>query len=305
MTKRCKDEITEINEDHVEEEEEEGEILPSMIVFDLDDCLWTPEMHELYDMPSIPVRGNLNPIQSGNGSVKDKDDNDDTYEDEDYEGDDNTTTNKRRKKKCKETKKQSKRTSRSSSTASSKNSNDKSASSRSTSNYNNNDEEEEVGVVGLRVPGTSQSVYLYKGARLALREIALNVDKYKDVIIAVASTSLQPSYSHQCINNIDIIPGLTMRDMFQYDEIGRDGHLTSRKTTHFESLHRKSHIPYDEMLFFDDCNWGDHVGDLAETYGVVGQRTPHGLQIEEFFAGLEKYRKSKSGRTTHGGNSSN
>jgi hypothetical protein len=29
--------------------------LPSMIVFDLDDCLWTPEMHEL------PVHGELNP----------------------------------------------------------------------------------------------------------------------------------------------------------------------------------------------------------------------------------------------------
>ena len=30
-------------------------LLPSMIVFDLDDCLWTPEMHELPGIPEIPV----------------------------------------------------------------------------------------------------------------------------------------------------------------------------------------------------------------------------------------------------------
>ena len=35
-----------------------------MIVFDLDDCLWHPEMHELPGMPSKPVHGDL-----GNGQV--------------------------------------------------------------------------------------------------------------------------------------------------------------------------------------------------------------------------------------------
>jgi len=32
-----------------------------MIVFDLDDCLWTPEMHELPGCPEIPVHGPLVP----------------------------------------------------------------------------------------------------------------------------------------------------------------------------------------------------------------------------------------------------
>ena len=40
----------------------------AMIVFDLDDCLWTPEMHELYGMPSKPVRGNLNPDDEDDSS---------------------------------------------------------------------------------------------------------------------------------------------------------------------------------------------------------------------------------------------
>jgi magnesium-dependent phosphatase-1 len=33
------------------------------VVFDLDDCLWTPEMHELYGKPSKPIHGILNPHQ--------------------------------------------------------------------------------------------------------------------------------------------------------------------------------------------------------------------------------------------------
>ncbi len=35
--------------------------LPTMIVFDLDDCLWSPEMYTLYAKPSLPVEGDLNP----------------------------------------------------------------------------------------------------------------------------------------------------------------------------------------------------------------------------------------------------
>lgn len=42
------------------------------------------------------------------------------------------------------------------------------------------------------------------------------------------------------------------------------------------------------MLFFDDCNWVDHVGDM-EGLGVTGIRTPEGLTFEEFERGLELY----------------
>ena len=114
-----------------------SEKLPSMIVFDLDDCLWTPEMHELYDAPTIPIQGNLNPSSS---------------------------------------------------------------------------EEEEKGVVGMGVPRIGQIVRLYDGARQSLRELALN-PKYKNIILAVASTSLEPSYSHLCLEGIEVIPGLTIKDM--------------------------------------------------------------------------------------------
>ena len=209
-----------------------SELLPSLIVFDLDDCLWTPEMHELSGMPSVPVEGPLDP----------------------------------------------------------------------------RDNNSQLGTVGMKVPSRRRGnkgfdwggyahdgeevVELYPGARLVLRELATN-PKYARVMIAVASSSLEPSYSRACINGIEIVDGLTMKDMISYSQIGREGQLTSRKTSHFKLIHEQSGIPYDEMLFFDDCNWGDHVGDLQNAFGVTGVRTPQGLQLDEFHHGLEKYKNRR------------
>ena len=206
--------------------------LPSIIVFDLDDCLWTPEMHELSGMPSIPVEGPLDP---------------------------------------------------------------------------NNPSESPLGTIAMRVPSkrrgrwggggggvdNDEMVELYPGARLALRELALN-PKYRHVQIAVASSSLEPSYSRACIHGIEIVPDVTMKDMIRYAQIGREGKLTSRKTSHLKLIHEESGgVPYGEMLFFDDCNWGDHVGDLNRALGVVGVRTPNGLTLEEFHRGLELYKMER------------
>ena len=33
---------------------------PALVVWDMDDCLWSPEMFTLSEMPSDPVRGDLN-----------------------------------------------------------------------------------------------------------------------------------------------------------------------------------------------------------------------------------------------------
>jgi magnesium-dependent phosphatase 1 len=56
--------------------------------------------------------------------------------------------------------------------------------------------------------------------------------------------------------------------MFSFDRIEK---LTPRKTTHFRELHKESKVPFEEMLFFDDCNWGDHCEDVTGTFGVVSQ----------------------------------
>ena len=148
-----------------------------MIVFDLDDCLWTPEMHELPGCPEIPVHGELNPNNTGGKQQK--------------------------------------------------------------------------GVVGLQVPRYRDTVTLYDGARKVLYELATN-PIYKDVLLATASSSLEPSYSYACLAGIEILPGLTMGDMMSFNQIGRSGNLSPDKTTHFRELHDESGVPYNEMLFFDD-----------------------------------------------------
>ena len=114
---------------------------------------------------------------------------------------------------------------------------------------------------------------------------------YRGILLAAASTSLEPKYSDACLRALEILPGLTVHDMLSYRQIGRDGVLTSDKRTHFRLLHQESGVPYTEMLFFDDCNWGDHVGTLWRAHGVVGQRTPAGLTFVEFEQGLARYRK--------------
>ena len=113
--------------------------LPTMIVFDLDDCLWQPEMHELYGKPTKPQRGVLNSHMPKESHVE--------------------------------------------------------------------------GVVGLANQG-GQTVTLYEGARRALYELATDV-RYRDIIVAVASTSLEPTYSHACLEGIEILPGKTMRSIIR------------------------------------------------------------------------------------------
>lgn len=213
-------------------EGQSDDLLPTMIVFDLDDCLWHPEMHELPSKPTIPVEGPLDPLHPATSPL----------------GTIGLC--------C--------------------------SSSRRGGGFG----------WGSSVGGTNDddgtTVYLYDGARRVLRELALN-PRYKDIILAAASSSLEPSYSRACLHHIEIIPDVTMNQLLIHQEIGRTGHLTSRKTTHFRGLQASSQVPYDEMLFFDDCNWGDHVGDLERTLGVVGQRTPQGLTFSEFEQGLAKY----------------
>ncbi len=66
----------------------------------------------------------------------------------------------------------------------------------------------------MKVIANGPTVTLFDGARKALREIALD-PKYQGVIVAAASSSEEPRYSHACLNGIEILPGLTMRDMFK------------------------------------------------------------------------------------------
>jgi magnesium-dependent phosphatase 1 len=193
--------------------------LPQLIVFDLDQCLWHPEMYTLDEMPTKKVIGPL-----GN------------------HGD---------------------------------------------------------GVIG--VYSGREQIHLFPDALRVLQEIYL--DCYPGVRIAAASsadTSTAVRIGKAAMEMLEILPGVTMRQAFAkgwsdgFDgnmQIGRSPPLSSDKSaTHFPILKQQTGIEYNQMVFFDDCNWGDHCGNVSRRCpGVIAQRTPDGLQISEFAAALKAF----------------
>jgi magnesium-dependent phosphatase 1 len=191
--------------------------LPSMIVFDLDDCLWTPEMHELPGCPELPVHGKLNPNYNN---------------------------------------------------------------STSGNSNGNGKQKQQTGVVGLQVLRYRDTVTLYDGARRVLYELATN-PVYKGVLLATASSSLEPSYSYACLAGIEILPGLTMGDMMSFNQIGRTGNLSPDKTSHFRELHDESGVPYNEMLFFDDWCVKSILIVIVMLYCMFSERNNIILRFQE------------------------
>lgn len=188
--------------------------VPQLIVFDLDQCMWSPEMYQLRSKPTVPVLGDL-----GNGLGE--------------------------------------------------------------------------GIVGCN--NGNQTVALFPGALLALQELH-TLKEFKHTRIAAASSSEEPTYSAACLDLLEILPGVTMRSVFSYFAIGRTkacGNLTSDKRTHFKKIQAESGIDFSEMLFFDDCNWGDHVGKINKAHGVIGQRTPEGLQESEWREALATFAQER------------
>jgi hypothetical protein len=108
------------------------------------------------------------------------------------------------------------------------------------------------GVVGMKVPPNGPTVKLFNGARKALYELVTD-PMYAGIILAAASSSEEPSYSHACLEAIEILPGLTLRQIISHDQIGRTGQLSPNKKSHFRLLQEESGIKFEEMLFFDDC----------------------------------------------------
>ena len=187
-------------------------IRPKLVVFDLDMCMWHPEMYQLPGKPTRKVIGSLG--SAGNG------------------------------------------------------------------------------VVGAATGSTI--VRLFPGALRALQELYL-LPEWQDTKVAAASSSEEPSYSAACLDMLEIVPGVPMREVFSYLAIGRQGELSSDKRTHFAKIGRESGVAFRDMIFFDDCNWGDHVRTIAQSHGVVGVRTPRGMQDKEWREGLRRFAEQRNG----------
>mmetsp|Transcript_21202 Transcript_21202/g.32219 ORF Transcript_21202/g.32219 Transcript_21202/m.32219 type:complete len:211 (+) Transcript_21202:285-917(+) len=161
------------------------------------------------------------------------------------------------------------------------------------------------GVVG--VMSGRDKISLHEGSLISLQEHW--DDSFRGTKVALASSACTPfaeKVGRASLKMLEVIPGVSVWDVLMRDwdgedvnQIGRQPPLSSNKSmTHFPILRQKTGISYDKMLFFDDCNWGDHCGMVEENcreedsgMGPVTVRTPRGLGEKEFRVGLEKYRK--------------
>jgi len=84
--------------------------------------------------------------------------------------------------------------------------------------------------------GANREIYLYPDVPGILN--ALNE---KDITLALASRT------HSLRVAIELLELFEVRGYFKYEEI-----YPGSKSQHFESLHKTTLIPYNEMFFFDD-----------------------------------------------------
>lgn len=69
--------------------------------------------------------------------------------------------------------------------------------------------------------------------------------------IAIASRTDCPSYAKACMDWLQLPSGKTLTDCIDFVEIN----CTRSKRFHFEQLHKRTKIPYDQMAFFDNEYW--------------------------------------------------
>lgn len=138
-----------------------------------------------------------------------------------------------------------------------------------------------------------EHVKLFAGARAVLRRVQGDA-AFRETRIAVASSTTEPRYAATCLAQLPIDPerGETVADLVDFRQI----YSGSKGSQHFPRLKAESGVPFDQMLFFDDCTYGDNCGQVArECAGVTCVRTPYGLTEELFDAGLAAFAAGKRG----------
>jgi len=149
-------------------------------------------------------------------------------------------------------------------------------------------------------------IELHPGARRAFQQIWRGAVRARAAAASTADTPLAVRIGRSALDVLEVFPGVTVRDVFAKGwpegfegnlQIGRTPPLSANKAaTHFPILRRETGVAYSRMLFFDDCNWGDHCGAVergcvCEDTGLapVVVRTPRGLREDDWARGLRLY----------------
>lgn len=86
---------------------------------------------------------------------------------------------------------------------------------------------------------------------------------------AVASRTDEPEWADNCLKWLVAHDGSSLKSCFDHVEIG-----FSDKTKHFENLHRRTGISYENMVFFDNEKW--NIRSVSRL-GVKCLYTPNGM----------------------------
>ena len=160
------------------------------------------------------------------------------------------------------------------------------------------------GVVGVLSGG--HQISMHPGSMQAMQD---HLDgKFPGMKVAFASSADTPKaekIGRATLQLLEVVPGVTVWDVVvgrdwegvDVNQIGRQPPLSSNKArSHFPFLKEATRIRYDNMLFFDDCLWGDHCGMVAAQckesdtgWGPATIRTPSGLRVDDWKRGLEVY----------------
>lgn len=138
-----------------------------------------------------------------------------------------------------------------------------------------------------------EHVRLFSGASAVLRRI-LSDGPFRGVRIAVASSTTEPHYAATCLAQLPVDPerGETVGSLVDFRQI----YPGSKGSQHFPRLAAESGVAFDQMLFFDDCTYGDNCGQVAsQCEGVTCVRTPDGLTEALFDAGLAAFARGERG----------
>ena len=129
-----------------------------------------------------------------------------------------------------------------------------------------------------------ETVRLFPGAQAVVRRL-LTQSEYSNVRVAVASSTTEPAYANKCL---DLLPADStgareerLGELVDFRQIypGNKGRL------HFPALRKESGVNYDQMIFFDDCTYGDvSSNDQTPEISPLLLQVHHVLQcaIEQF-----------------------
>jgi magnesium-dependent phosphatase 1 len=127
-------------------------------------------------------------------------------------------------------------------------------------------------------------ITLFEGASHALSEINRMKNEHKlPIQVAISSRTDEPSWAYQCMKWLVVSDGTPLYKCFDENLIEIS---YADKSRHFESLNRKTGIPFESMCFFDNEYWNiQSVGNL----GVKCFHTPNGMTEEAWNQALQEF----------------